>query len=84
MEGMVIKVIQNHLREECFEYDNQVNFLDLSLRDDILMDSIEIIELVMVLEKEFKIIIPDDSIENTNTIGEIVNITKEILNNAIS
>lgn len=79
MEGMITKVIQNHLEEEGFEYDNQVNFLDLSLRDDIDLDSFEIIDLILKLETELKVTVPDDLIHDVKTVKDVIEIVKTVL-----
>lgn len=48
------------------------------LTDDLGLDSLEIIEIVMELEKEFNITIPDDEVENLLTVGHMVNKVDEL------
>jgi acyl carrier protein len=43
-----------------------------NLLDDLGADSLDVVELVMVLEEEFGIEVPDEDVENIRTIGDIV------------
>jgi acyl carrier protein len=45
---------------------------ELSLVNDLGQDSLGIVELVMVLEEEFDINIPDDAAEKIQTIGDAI------------
>ena len=46
---------------------------DSSFVDDLGADSLDTVELVMELEEEFDINIPDDAAEKIRTVGEVVN-----------
>ncbi|MDD5591047.1 MAG: acyl carrier protein [Dehalococcoidales bacterium] len=63
-------------------------FLDLSpaeitpqanLRDDLKMDSTEMVELVVALEKEFNIRLKDGEITNRNCVGDVLKTVGEKL-----
>ena len=43
-----------------------------SIADDLGADSLDIVDLVMSLEEEFDLEIPDDQVENIKTVGDIV------------
>ena len=43
-----------------------------SFKDDLGADSLEIVELVMGLEEEFDVEIPDEDAETIGTVGEAV------------
>ena len=43
---------------------------DASFIDDLGADSLDIVELVMALEEEFGISIPDEEAENIKTVGD--------------
>lgn len=45
---------------------------DASFIDDLGADSLDIVELVMAMEEEFDIEIPDDDAEKIQTIGDAV------------
>ena len=46
---------------------------DASFLDDLGADSLDIVELVMALEEEFGISIPDEQAEGIKTVGDAVN-----------
>ena len=43
-----------------------------SIQDDLGADSLDVVDLVMSLEEEFDIEIPDEAVENIKTVGDIV------------
>ena len=45
---------------------------DSRFTDDLGADSLDFVELVMDVEKEFGIAIPDKDLENINTVGEVI------------
>lgn len=45
---------------------------DASFIDDLNADSLDIVELVMALEEEFGISIPDEEAENIKTVGDAI------------
>ena len=53
--------------------------LDASFIDDLGADSLEIVELIMALEEELGIAIPDEDVEKIRTVGHAVEYIKEHL-----
>ena len=51
--------------------------LEASFIDDLGADSLDIVELVMALEEEFNIEIPDADAEKVVTVGDVVDYIKE-------
>lgn len=45
---------------------------EASFQDDLNADSLDIVELVMALEEEFDIKIPDEDAENIKTVGDAI------------
>ena len=45
---------------------------DASFTDDLGADSLDIVELVMALEEDFDIEIPDDDAENIKTVNDAI------------
>ncbi len=45
---------------------------EANLLDDLGADSLDVVELVMALEEEFSIEVPDDDVENIRTIGDVI------------
>ena len=57
--------------------DESVITLDSSFVDDLGADSLDIVELIMGLETEFDIEIPDEEAEKITTVGDAVDYIKE-------
>ena len=53
---------------------------DASFIDDLGADSLDIVELVMMIEKEFDIEIPDEDAEKISTVQDAVDYITEALN----
>ena len=51
--------------------------LDSSFIDDLGADSLDIVELIMALEEEFDIEIPDADAEKVITVGDVVEYIKD-------
>lgn len=45
---------------------------DSSITDDLGADSLDVVDLVMAIEDEFSVEIPEDQVENIKTVGDIV------------
>lgn len=43
-----------------------------NIQDDLGADSLDVVDLVMALEDEFDVEIPEDRVENIKTVGDIV------------
>lgn len=57
--------------------DESAVTMDASFVDDLGADSLDIVELIMGLETEFDLEIPDDRAEKISTVGDAVNYIKE-------
>jgi len=67
LASRVTTIVGNHLGVEM-----KTVAPEASLLDDLGADSLDVVELVMALEEEFGIEVPDDDVENIRTIGDIV------------
>lgn len=47
--------------------------LTADIQGDLGADSLDVVDLIMSLEDEFEIEIPDEVVENIKTVGDIVN-----------
>jgi acyl carrier protein len=45
---------------------------DKRMKEDLAADSLDIVELMMGLEEEYHIVIPDDILQNMKVIGDII------------
>lgn len=50
--------------------------MEASFIDDLGADSLDIVELIMALEEEFDLQIPDEDAEKISTVGDAVNYVK--------
>lgn len=58
--------------------DESAVTLEASFVDDLGADSLDIVELIMGLETEFDVEIPDEEAEKIRTVGDAVNYIKEL------
>ena len=72
IESKVIKIIGEQLGKDEVEIKLESNFID-----DLEADSLDTVELVMALEEEFEIDIPDDSAEQIATVQSAVDYIRE-------
>ena len=59
-----------------FELDPESITMDTNLIDDLGADSLDVVELIMGLETEFDIEIPDEDAEKISTVGDAVDYIK--------
>lgn len=67
VEERVIGIVCENLGVSREQVTRQTSF-----QEDIGADSLDIVELVMELEEEFEITIPDDAAEKIKTVGEAI------------
>jgi acyl carrier protein len=67
----VKKIIVEQLGAEEADIKMEASFID-----DLGADSLDIVELIMALEEEFEIEIPDSDAEKITTVGDAVNYIK--------
>jgi acyl carrier protein len=71
LEEKVIKIIVEQL-----EVPAEKVTLSTSFVDDLKADSIDLAELMVILEEAFKMEIPDEDSEKIKTVGDAVNYIK--------
>jgi len=54
------------------DVEESVVTLDSVITDDLGADSLDVVDMVMSLEEEFDVEIPDEEIEAMKTVGDIV------------
>lgn len=47
--------------------------LDAKIKDDLGADSLDILQLLMTMEEDYGIVIPDEELGTFETVGDIVN-----------
>lgn len=51
--------------------------MDTNLMKDLSADSLDAVEIIMAIEDEFRIEIPDEDAENIQTVGDLVKYVEE-------
>lgn len=69
---MVFEKVRNILAEQLDVEEEKIT-MDSMIADDLGADSLDVVDLLMSLEDEFEIEIPDEEIENIKTVGNLVN-----------
>ena len=67
---MVFEKIKSILSEQ-LGADEEEMTMDTDIAKDLGADSLDVVELLMSIEDEFEVEIPDEEIENIKTIGEL-------------
>ena len=78
-------VIYNRIVKICYDYehDNEpviINNINQGLYSDLNLDSLAVVEIVMLCEKEFAIRIEDEEIVKLKTVDDLVNLIDKIYN----
>lgn len=73
---MIFEKVREIICEQ-FELDEESVTADSVLREDLDADSLDLIDLVMTFEDEFKIEVPDEAIAEIKTVGDIVKYIEE-------
>jgi len=67
VEEKVISIVSDQLDTPKDEIETSSSFVD-----DLKADSLDIVELVMALEDEFDIKIPDEDYDKIKTVGDVI------------
>ncbi|MFT8887884.1 MAG: acyl carrier protein [Ethanoligenens sp.] len=73
---MVFEKVKETLCEQLDVEEDKVT-LEASIIDDLGADSLDVVDLIMSLEEEFEIEIPDEDVEHMKTVGDIVKYVEE-------
>lgn len=73
---MIFEKVREIICEQ-FDIDEESVTLDTDIREDLDADSLDMVDLVMSFEDEFKIEVPDSAIETVKTVDDIVKFIEE-------
>lgn len=68
---MILEKIKAILSEQ-FDVEEDDITADSNLADDLGADSLDVVDLLMSIEDEFEVEIPDTEVENLKTVGGLV------------
>ena len=68
---MVLEKVKAILSEQ-FDVEEESITPDTNLSEDLEADSLDVVDLLMSIEDEFEIEVPDEEIENIKTVDQLV------------
>lgn len=77
IQERICEIIAEQLSQDKEEVVPEASFID-----DLGADSLDLVELVMHMEEEFDVEIPDEEAENIRTVQDAINYVKQHLNNS--
>lgn len=73
---MIFERIKTIISEEFDINENEIT-LNTSLFDELDIDSLDLVDLVMTLEDEFSVELPDEALADMKTVGDVVKYIEE-------
>lgn len=68
---MVLEKVKAILAEQ-FDVEEEKITAETDLQEDLGADSLDVVDLLMSIEDEFEVEVPDEEIENIKTVGSLV------------
>ena len=68
---MVLEKVKSIIAEQ-FDVEEDKITADTDLQEDLGADSLDVVDLLMSIEDEFEVEVPDEEIENIKTVGSLV------------
>ncbi len=68
---MVLDKVKAILAEQ-FDVEEEKITAETDLQEDLGADSLDVVDLLMSIEDEFEVEVPDEEIENIKTVGALV------------
>lgn len=68
---MILEKVKAILSEQ-FDVEEDAITAESTLADDLGADSLDVVDLLMSIEDEFEVEIPDTEVENIKTVGALV------------
>ena len=76
---MVFEKLRTILAEQLDAEEESIT-LETDIADDLGADSLDVVEMLMAIEDEIDVEIPDEEIENLKTVGSVVNYIQDHMN----
>ena len=73
---MVFEKLKNIICEQ-LEVDEDLVTMESNIMDDFDADSLDLVDIVMSVEDEFEVEIPEDAVEKIKTVGDVVKFIEE-------
>ncbi len=69
---MIFERIRAILAEQLDVAEDEIT-MESSIAEDLGADSLDVVDLIMSIEDEFDLEVPDTEVENIKTVGDVVN-----------
>lgn len=76
---MVFEKIKKLLSEQ-LEVSPEIITMDTDIAGELGADSLDVVELLLSIEEEFDVEIPDDKLEDLKTVGNVVDYIQDNMN----
>ena len=76
MESELFERIRDLLAEQ-LDIEPSAITMDSDIMEDFDADSLDIVDMVMTLEDEFEVEVPDEAVETLRTVGDVVRFIEE-------
>ena len=74
---MVFEKIRSILCEQLDIEESSVT-MESNIAEDLGADSMDVVDLIMSIEDEFEVEVPDEKIESIKTVGDVVNYIEQM------
>ncbi len=74
---MVFEKIRSILSEQ-LDIEEDTITMESNIAEDLGADSMDVVDLIMSIEDEFEIEVPDEKIESIKTVGDVVNYIESV------
>jgi acyl carrier protein len=68
---MVLEKIKAIMAEQ-FDIEEDDITTETKIADDLGADSLDVVDLLMLIEDEFEVEIPDEEVDNISTVGDLI------------
>ncbi|MBO5745920.1 MAG: acyl carrier protein [Clostridia bacterium] len=72
MESKIFEKLVKILSAQ-FKAEEEDITMETNIIEDLGADSLDIVDIIMAIEDEFKVEVPDTEVENIKTVGDVVN-----------
>jgi acyl carrier protein len=72
MEEKIKEIVEKYLGVKPSDYTNEANFVE-----DLAYDSLDMVEIIMACESDFRISIPDDIFPQLKTVQNLIDYIKK-------
>ncbi len=69
---MIFEKIKAILAQQLDVSEDEIT-METNIAEDLGADSLDVVDIIMSIEDEFEVEVPDDKVESIKTVGDVVN-----------